>query len=51
MQIDFKRYVFLGTSLVVKWLRFHASTAGDVGLIPAWRNEILHAMWCGQNLN
>ena len=24
------------TSLMVKWLRLHASTAGGVGLIPGW---------------
>jgi len=32
----------LGTSLVVQWLRFCASTAGGVG-------SILHAVWFSQN--
>ena len=30
------RNALLGTSLVVWWLRLHASTAGGVGLIPGW---------------
>ena len=32
----------LGTSLVVQWLRFCASTAGGMG-------SILHAVWFSQN--
>ena len=26
----------MGTSLVAQWLRFCASTAGGIGLIPCW---------------
>ena len=32
-----------GTFLVVQWLRFQASTAGDAGLIPSWGTKIPHA--------
>ena len=32
-----------GTSLVVWWLRFRASTSGDMGLTPGWGTNILHA--------
>ena len=35
---------FQGTSLVVQWLRLHASTAGAVGLTPGWGTKIPHAM-------
>ena len=34
-----------GTSLVVQWLRLHASNAGGDGLIPGWGIKIPHAMW------
>ena len=37
-----------GTSLVVQWLRLHASTAGDMGSIPGQGTKILHYMQCGQ---
>ena len=33
----------LGTSLVVQWLRLHASTAEGTGSIPGGRNKISHA--------
>ena len=33
-----------GTSLVVQWLRFHASNAGGVGLGPGWGTKIPHAV-------
>ena len=33
----------IGTSLVVQWLRLHASTAGGMDLIPGWRVKIPHA--------
>ena len=29
---------------MVRWLRLCASTARDIGLIPGWRNMILHAI-------
>ena len=29
-------------------VKLHASTAGDVGLIPAWGTKILHATWHDQ---
>ena len=32
-----------GTSPVVQWLRLHASTAGDMGLIPGRGTKIPHA--------
>ena len=35
-----------GTSLVVQWLRLHASTAGDAGSIHVKGTKILHAA-CG----
>ena len=37
-----------GTSLVVQWLRLHASNTGGLGSIPGWGAKILHAVWCGQ---
>ena len=40
----------LGTSLAVQWLRFHASTAGGMGLIPGWGTKILHAAWHSQKI-
>ena len=30
-----------GNSLAVQWLRFHASTAGGMGLIPVWRINLI----------
>ena len=37
-----------GTSLVVQWLRLHASNAGaGVGSIPGGGTKIPHAMQCG----
>ena len=38
----------MGTSLVVQWLRLHASTAGDTGSIPGGGTKILHAAQCGK---
>ena len=32
-----------GTSLVVQWLRLHASHAGDMSSIPGWETKISHA--------
>ena len=37
-----------GTSLVVQWLRLHASNAGGTGSIPGWGTKIPHALWSGQ---
>ena len=34
-----------GTSLVVQWLRLHASSAGGAGSIPGWGTKIPHAVW------
>ena len=34
---------FLGTSLVVQWLRFCPSNAGGMSSIPGWGTKILHA--------
>ena len=30
-----------GNSLVIQWLRFHASIAGGMGLIPGWRTNLI----------
>ena len=38
----------LGTSLLVLWLRLHASTAGGTDSIPGWGTKILHATWHGR---
>ena len=38
----------IGTSLAVKWLRFHMSNAGDVCSIPGQGMKIPRAMWHGQ---
>ena len=38
----------LKTSLVVQWLRFHASTAGETGYIPGWGTKIPYASWCNK---
>ena len=43
-----KNYPGLGTFLVVKWLRIHASTAGGVGLIPGQETNIPHAPRLGK---
>ena len=40
-----------GISLVVQWLGFHTSTAGDTRSIPGQGAKILHAALCGQLLN
>ena len=37
-----------GTSLVVQWLRLHASNAGGVGSVPGWGTEIPYAMGYGK---
>ena len=39
-----------GTSLVVQWLRLHASNAGGVGLIPGLGTKSPHAARCGQKV-
>ena len=36
--------------LVVQWLRFHASNAEGVRLIPHWPAKIPHAMQCSKNI-
>ena len=33
-----------GMSLVVQWLRQHASNVGSMGSVPAWGTEISHAV-------
>ena len=37
-----------GTSLVVQWLRLHASTAGGTGSIPVQGTKIQHTEQCSQ---
>ena len=36
---------FMGTSLVVQWLRLCTSTAQGAGLTPDQGTRILHAVW------
>ena len=38
-----------GTSLVVQWLRCHASTAGGVGSIPGQRRS--HRLWGAEEIS
>ena len=38
-----------GTSLMVQWLRLHASIAGGMGLSPGQRTKTPHSVWCNQN--
>ena len=38
---------FIGTSLVIQWLRLHTLNAWDTGLIPGWVAKILHAIGGG----
>ena len=38
----------LKTSLVVQWLRLHASTAGETGYIRGWGPKIPYASWCNK---
>ena len=45
--VDLEVWAFLGTSLVVQWLRFHSCTAGVAGLISGQGNKIPHAPWDG----
>ena len=37
-----------GTSLVIQWLRLHASTAGGMASVPGWRTKIPHVTWGSQ---
>ena len=39
---------YIETSLVVQWVRLHASNTGGKGLIPGWGTMIPHAAWHGQ---
>ena len=39
---------FLGTSMVVQWLRRHVSNAGEAGSIPGRGTKIPHGEWCVQ---
>ena len=39
---------WIGTSLVVQWLRLCASNAGGTCSIPGGGTKIPHAVWCGQ---
>ena len=40
--------IYIGTSLVVQWLRLCTSTAGGAGLIPGQGTVIPSAVHCGQ---
>ena len=46
----FNKNYSLGTSLVVQWLRLHASNAGTVGSIPGQGTKIPYAVWHGQKI-
>ena len=39
-----------GTLVVVRWLRLHAASAGDLGSIPGQGTKISHAAQCGQKI-
>ena len=39
------------TSPVVKYLRHCTSNSGCLGSIPGWGTKLLHAPWCGQQIN
>ena len=39
-----------GTSLVVQWLGFHASTAGGAGSVPGGGTKMPHATQCSQEI-
>ena len=45
---NYVRIDILGTSLVVQWLRFHSSSAGDASSIPGWGTKIRYAPMYGQ---
>ena len=49
LKISLKTLIW-GASLVVQWLRLHASTAGGMGLIPGWETKIPRAVWHSQNI-
>ena len=42
------RYLVVGTSLAVQWLKLCASNTGVVGSIPGCGSKILHATWFSQ---
>ena len=44
------KQTYIGTSLVVQWLRFCASEAGGIGSIPDQGTKIPHAGRCGHNI-
>ena len=43
-------HLTMETSLVIQWLRLHASTLGDRGSIPGQETKIPHAVRCSQQL-
>ena len=45
---NYVRIDIVGTSLVVQWLRFHSSYAGDVSSIPGWGTKIRYAPMYGK---
>ena len=45
-----QEFLFLGTSLVVQWLRLCASNARVMGSILDWGTRIPHAMWRSQKI-
>ena len=45
---DLLESVVYGISLVVQWLRLHASKTQGIGSIPGQGLKISHATWCSQ---
>ena len=43
-----KKFITIGMSLVVQWLRLHTPNAGGMGSITGWGTKVLHAPWLGQ---
>ena len=47
-RLNIQEKVELGTSLVVQWLRLHASNAGGTGSVPGKGTKIPHVVRCGK---
>ena len=46
--LDLQKDLLAGISLMIEWLRLHASNAGGAGSIPGQGTKIPHAMGHGQ---
>ena len=49
IQTHISNRIHTETSLVVQWLKIHASTVGVMGSISGWEIKVLCAAWCSQN--